>query len=122
MFPLPELLDQIDPDIASLTKMAHMTASLRKVPLPSSIQRTVSFHPATAVQARPLQRNVIDILRQSRSTDASLGNSSITAAAAAETAMYRYETIIGRRLHARVCPTATEAKIACNVLVRWHPW
>jgi hypothetical protein len=34
-----------------------------------------------------------------------------------ETAMYRYETIIGRRLHARTLPNQwTEAKIACNAL------
>jgi hypothetical protein len=36
-----------------------------------------------------------------------------------ETAMYRYKTIIGRRLHARTLPNQrTEAKIACNVLNR----
>jgi hypothetical protein len=34
-----------------------------------------------------------------------------------ETAMYRYKTIIGRRLHARTLPNQkTEAKIACNAL------
>jgi hypothetical protein len=36
-----------------------------------------------------------------------------------ETAMYRYKTIIGRRLRARTLPNQrTEAKIACNVLNR----
>src|SRR3954453_4987624 len=36
-----------------------------------------------------------------------------------ETAMYRYKTIIGRRLHARTLPNQkTEAKIACNALNR----
>ena len=36
-----------------------------------------------------------------------------------ETAMYRYKTIIGRRLHARTLPNQrTEAKIGCNVLNR----
>jgi hypothetical protein len=36
-----------------------------------------------------------------------------------ETAMYRYKTIIGRRLHARNLPNQkTEAKIGCNVLNR----
>jgi hypothetical protein len=36
-----------------------------------------------------------------------------------ETAMYRYKTIIGRRLHARILTNQrTEAKIACNVLNR----
>ena len=31
--------------------------------------------------------------------------------------MYRYKTIIGRRLHARTLPNQqTEAKIACNAL------
>ena len=36
-----------------------------------------------------------------------------------ETAMYRYKTIIGRRLHARTLPNQrTETKIGCNVLNR----
>jgi hypothetical protein len=36
-----------------------------------------------------------------------------------ETAMYRYKTIIGWRLHARTLPNQlTEAKIGCNVLNR----
>jgi len=37
----------------------------------------------------------------------------------AETGVYRYKTIIGRRLHARTLPNQrTEAKIGCNVLNR----
>jgi hypothetical protein len=36
-----------------------------------------------------------------------------------ETAMYRFKTIIGRRLRARILPNQrTEAKIGCNVLNR----
>jgi hypothetical protein len=36
-----------------------------------------------------------------------------------KTAMYRYKTIIGRRLHARTLPNQrTQAKIACNALNR----
>jgi hypothetical protein len=36
-----------------------------------------------------------------------------------ETAMYRYKTIVGRRLHPRTLPNQrTEAKIGCNVLNR----
>jgi hypothetical protein len=36
-----------------------------------------------------------------------------------ETAMFRYKTIIGRRLHARTLPNQrTEAKIGCGVLNR----
>ena len=36
-----------------------------------------------------------------------------------ETAMYRYKTIVGRRLHARTLPNQrTEAKIGCAVLNR----
>jgi hypothetical protein len=36
-----------------------------------------------------------------------------------ETAMYRYKTIIGRRLRARTLPNQrTEAKIECNVVNR----
>jgi hypothetical protein len=34
-----------------------------------------------------------------------------------ETAMYRYTTVVGRRLRARTLPNQrTEAKIGCNVL------
>jgi hypothetical protein len=36
-----------------------------------------------------------------------------------ETAMYRYKTIVGWRLHARTLPNQrTETKIGCNVLNR----
>jgi hypothetical protein len=36
-----------------------------------------------------------------------------------ETAVYRYKTIIGRRLHARTLPNQrTKAKIGCNILNR----
>jgi transposase len=36
-----------------------------------------------------------------------------------ETAMYRYNTIVGQRLHARTLPNQrTEAKIGCNALNR----
>ena len=36
-----------------------------------------------------------------------------------ETAMYRYKTVVGRRLHACTLPNQrTEAKIGCNVLNR----
>jgi hypothetical protein len=36
-----------------------------------------------------------------------------------ETAVFRYKTIIGRRLHARILPNQrTEAKPGCNVLNR----
>ena len=36
-----------------------------------------------------------------------------------ETTMFRYKTVIGRRLHARILPNQrTEAKIGCNVLNR----
>ena len=37
----------------------------------------------------------------------------------AETAMCRYKTVVGRRLHARTLPNQrTEAKVGCNVLNR----
>ena len=36
-----------------------------------------------------------------------------------ETAVYRYKTIIGRKLHARILPNQrTEAKLGCNILNR----
>jgi hypothetical protein len=37
----------------------------------------------------------------------------------AETAMFRYKTVIGRRLHARILPAQqAEAKAVCNALNR----
>jgi hypothetical protein len=37
----------------------------------------------------------------------------------AETTMFRYKTVIGRRLHARTLPNQrTEAKVGCNLLNR----
>jgi hypothetical protein len=101
---------------------AHKPASARTslADNRTGIQRPrSSFHPGRhPFRARPRQRSVIDISRQSRSTDASLGNAvQATAVAAWLKPRCIYKTIIGWRLHARSLPyQRSEAKIACNVL------
>jgi hypothetical protein len=63
----------------------------------------------------------MDISRQSRSHGriAWQRSSGYSRRSLVETVMYRYKTIIGRRLHARTLRNQrTEVKIACNVLNR----
>ena len=118
---LPELLDQIDPDIASLTADGAYDGE-------SAYSAMAKRHPAAAVVIPPRatavpspttttqrDRHLAAIAEHGRiawQRSSGYGRRSL-----AETAMYRYKTIIGRRLHARSLPNQrTEAKIACNVL------
>ena len=118
---LPELLDQIDPDIASLTADGAYDGE-------SAYRAVAKRHPAAAVVIPPRatavpspatttqrDRHLPAIAEHGRiawQRSSGYGRRSL-----AETAMYRYKTIIGRRLHARSLPNQrTQAKIACNVL------
>src|SRR6185312_2913941 len=98
-----------------------MTARLFTTPWPNVIRKLQSSSRLVRGQfrAEPRQRNATDILQQSPSMDA-IGwqrSSGYNRRSLAETAAYRYKTIIGRRLHARTLPSQrTEAKIGCNVL------
>jgi hypothetical protein len=72
-------------------------------------------------EAESRQLSATDILRPPPKMDASPGSAAqaTTAEASVETAVFRYKTIIGRRLQARTLPNQrTEAKIGCNVLNR----
>src|SRR3982751_3303307 len=100
---LPDLLDQIESPVGSVTAdgaydgetgydegLHHHTTAQRDDHL-----RSIQIHGRIGWQRR-----------------SGYGRRSLV-----ETAMYRYKTIIGRRLHARTLPNQkTEAEIACNAL------
>ena len=123
-------------------KMAALELDHRAVPLdpfPAIIpqatatkvcDRTVARHPGAAVIIPPRSTAVASETAatqrdQHLATIAKRGrmtwqrSSGYSRRSLVETAMYRYKTIIGRRLHARTLPTQrTEARTACNVLNR----
>jgi transposase len=120
---LPELLDQIEADIASLTAdgaydgEAVYDAIAERHPEASVIipPRTTAIPSETTTTQR--DRHLEAIGKHGR-----IGwqrSSGYSRRSLVETAVYRYKTIIGRRLHARTLPNQrTEAKIGCNVLNR----
>src|SRR6185312_5227592 len=119
----PELLDQIDDGVASLTADgAYDGEAVYDVVAERHPEAAVIIPPrATAVSGGTVStqrdRHLAAIAKHGR-----IGwqrSSGYNRRSLAETAMYRYKTIIGRRLHARILPNQrTEAKIGCNVLNR----
>lgn len=120
---VPDLLDQIESPVASMTGdgaydgRAVYEAVTERHPEAVVIipPRATGVSGETAVFQRDQHLRIIAehgrIGWQRRS---GYGRRSLV-----ETAMYRYKTIIGRRLHARTLPNQrTEAKIACTVLNR----
>jgi hypothetical protein len=120
---LPGLLDQVDTEIASLTADGAYDGEV-------VYDAVASRHPdaeiiipprATAVPngitTTQRDRHITTIEKHGR-----MGwqrRSGYNRRSLVETAVYRYKTIIGRRLQARTLPTQrTEAKIGCNVLNR----
>src|SRR5690349_18967627 len=120
---IPELLDQIDANLASMTAdgpydgEAVYDAVAERHP-----EATVIIPPrATAIPSETMttqrDRHLAAIAKHGRI--AWQRSSAYNRRSLVETAMYRYKTIIGRRLHARILPNQrTEAKIGCNVLNR----
>jgi transposase len=120
---LPELLDQIEADVASLTAdgaydgEAVYDAVAERHPEASVIipPRTTAILSETTTTQRDRHLEVIG--KHGR-----IGwqrSSGYSRRSLVETAVYRYKTIIGRRLHARTLRNQrTEAKIGCNVLNR----
>src|SRR5271166_3373270 len=120
---LPRLLDQIDGDVASMTADGAYYGE-------TAYSAVADRHPATAVVIPPRttavpshttttqrDRHLAEIAEHGRL--AWQRSSGYSRRSLVETAMYRYKTIIGRRLHARILPNQrTEAKIACNVVNR----
>jgi hypothetical protein len=120
---IPELLDQIEADVASLTAdgaydgAAVYAAVAERHPGASVIipPRTT----ATPSEATTTQRDghLAAIAKHGRMNWQR--GSGYNRRSLAETGVYRYKAIIGRRLHARTLPNQrTEAKIGCNVLNR----
>ena len=118
---MPELLDQIDAAVASLAAdgaydgEAVYDAVAERHPEASVIippRATAVPHETTTTQR---DRHLEAIAKHGR-----IGwqrSSGYNRRSLAETAMYRYKTIIGRRLHARSLPNQrTDAKVGCNVL------
>jgi len=88
-----------------------------------NVIRSRCHHPASIdrpFRAKVRPHSATSISRQSQARASGWQRSSgYCRRSLVETAMYRYKTIIGRRLHARTLPNQkTEAKIGCNVLNR----
>ena len=120
---LPGLLDQIDAEIASLTadgaydgEVVYGAVANRHPDAEIIIPpRATAVTNETPVTQR--DRHITTIEKHGR-----IGwqrRSGYNRRSLVETAVYRYKTIICRRLQARTLPTQrTEAKIGCNVLNR----
>jgi transposase len=120
---IPNLLDQIDADVASMTADgAYDGEPIYDAVTERHPEATVIIPPrATAVPSETTttqrDRHLAAIGKHGR-----MGwqrRSGYNRRSLVETAMYRYKTIIGRRLHARTLHNQrTEAKIGCNALNR----
>jgi hypothetical protein len=120
---LPNLLDQIDADVASLTADGAYDAQF-------VYDAVVERHPEASVIVPPRITAVSSKMTASQrgehlKTITKCGriswqrSSDYNRRSLVETAMFRYKTLIGRRLHARILPNQrTEAKLGCNVLNR----
>ena len=118
---LPELLDQSDADVASLTAggaydgEADYDAVAERHPEASVIipPRTTAIPSETATTQRDRHLEVI----ANRGRIGWQRSSGYNRRSWIETAMDRYKTIVGRRLGARtLLNQRTEAKIGCNLL------
>jgi len=120
---IPDLLDQIDTEVASLTADgAYDGEAVYDAVAERNPQAAVIIPPrATGVpsETTATQRNqhIAEIEKHGR-----IGwqrRSGYNRRSLVETGMYRYKTIVGRRLDARTLPNQrTEAKIGCNALNR----
>ena len=120
---LPDLLDQIDADVALMTADGAYDGQV-------VYDAVAERHPQAAVTVPPRITAVAGGTMTSQrdkhfTTIAEHGRmswqrrSGYNRRSLVETAMFRYKAIIGRRLHARTLPNQrTEAKIGCNVLNR----
>jgi transposase len=118
-----DLLDQIEDPVASMTGdgaydgQAVYDAVAKRQPGAAVIIPPRSTAVSSEAAATQRHMHLETIARHGR-----IGwqrSSGYSRRSRVETAMYRYKTIIGRRLHARTLPNQkTEAKIGCNVLNR----
>jgi transposase len=120
---LPDLLDQIEGSVGSVTADgaydgdAVYDAVLQRHPAACVIIPPRSTAALSKGGTRQRDEHLRMIEKHGR-----LGwqrRSGYSRRSLVETAMYRYKTIIGRRLHARTLPSQqTEAKLGCNILNR----
>jgi transposase len=120
---IPDLLDQIDVDVASLTADGAYDGEVVYDAVAERHPEAVVIIPprvtavASVTTATQRDQHIAKIEKHGR-----IGwqrRSGYNRRSLVETAMYRYKTIVGRRLHARTLPNQrTESKIGCNVLNR----
>jgi transposase len=120
---LPELLDQIEDPVGSVTADGAYDGDpiydevLRRYPAARVIippRSTAILSDTGTTQRDDHLRSIARHGRLGWQRRSGYGRRSLV-----ETAMYRYKTIIGRRLHVRTLSNQrTEAKIGCNVLNR----
>jgi transposase len=120
---IPDLLDQIDTDVASLAadgaydgEVVYDAVADRHPDAAVIIPpRTTAVPSETTATQR--DQHIAEIEKHGR-----IGwqrRSGYNRRSLVETRMYRYKTIVGRRLHARTLPNQrTESKIGCNMLNR----
>jgi hypothetical protein len=120
---IPALLDQIDARIASMTADGTYVGEAVYGAVAKRHPEAAMIIPprATAVPNESMttqrDRRIAEIEKHGRMNWQR--RSGYNRRSLAETAMYRYKTVVGRRLHARTLPNQqTEAKIECNVLNR----
>jgi hypothetical protein len=120
---VPALLDQIDAEAASVTaEGAYDGEAVYDAVAERHPEAAVIIPPrATAISNESTttqrDRHIAEIEEHGR-----MGlqrRSDYNRRSLVETVMYRYKTVVGRRLHARTLPNQrTETKISCNVLNR----
>ena len=120
---LPDLLDQIEDPVGTVTADGAYDGD-------AIYDEGLQRHPAARVTIPPRSTAILSEAGTTQRDDhlrsieqhGRLGwqrRSGYGRRSLVETAMYRYKTIIGRRLHARTLPNQQiEAKIGCNVLNR----
>jgi hypothetical protein len=120
---VPDLLDQIGADVASMTadgaydgKVAYDAVAERHpkatVIIPPWI--TAVADETTVTQRDKHLTTIAEHGRMSWQRSSGYNRRSLV-----ETTMFRYKTVVGRRLHARTLPNQrTEAKVGCVVLNR----
>ena len=120
---VPELLDQIEAGVASVTADgAYDGAAVYDAVAERHPGASVIVPPRTTAvpsEATTTQRDghLAAIAKHGRMSWQR--GSGYNRRSLAETGVYRYKAIIGRRLHARTLPNQrTEAKIGCNALNR----
>ena len=120
---MPALLDQISAEVASMTADgAYDGEAVYDAVAKRHPEATVIIPPrATAVPnespTTQRDRHIAEIEKHGRMNWQR--RSGYNRRSLVETAMYRYKTVVGRRLRARTLPNQrTEAKIGCNVLNR----